>query len=121
MRVQGCGVALLGQLRGTIYVLEHVIQTPHGGVWQLGIPHRLRTRYTSTRPAPQTGDRQQIAKALEGDPRAALKARVVLRDLVGKVRLVPGPEETLWAEFKQHPAALLLRGAGTCGSGGPLW
>lgn len=64
--------------------------------------------------------RQQIAQGLDGDPRAALKARVILRDLLGKVRLVPGAEGSLWAQFKQHPAALLLRGAGTCGSGGRL-
>ena len=64
--------------------------------------------------------RQQIAQGLDGDPRAALKARVVLRDMLGKICLVPGPGGSLWAEFKQHPAALLLRGAGTSGSGGTI-
>lgn len=37
--------------------------------------------------------RQQIAQGIDGDPCAALKARVILRDLVGKVRLVPGLRE----------------------------
>jgi hypothetical protein len=64
--------------------------------------------------------RDQIARGLDGDPRAALKAHVILRDLLGKIRLVPGAEGSLWAEFKQRPAALLLRGAGTCGSGGVI-
>lgn len=64
--------------------------------------------------------RQQIAKGLDGDPRAALKARVILRDLFGgKIRLVPGNGSSLFAEFDLHPAAL-LRGAGSNGSGGRI-
>jgi hypothetical protein len=68
--------------------------------------------------------RKQIAEGLGGNPRAVLKARVILRDLFGgKIRLVPGPEGSLWAEYGLHPAALLKGsavGAGTCGSGGRI-
>jgi hypothetical protein len=34
--------------------------------------------------------RRQIADGLNGNPREALKARVILRELFGKIRLVPG-------------------------------
>jgi site-specific DNA recombinase len=67
---------------------------------------------------------KQIAEGLDGDPRAALKARIILRDLFGgKIRLVPGAQGSLWAEYELHPAALLKGsavGAGTCGSGGRI-
>jgi hypothetical protein len=44
---------------------------------------------------------------------------VILRELLGKIRLVPGSDGSLWAEYGMHPAAL-LRGAGTGGSGGVI-
>jgi len=64
--------------------------------------------------------RRQIEQGLDGDPRAALKARVILEDLFGgKVRLVPKPDGSLWAEYALQPAAL-LKGVGTDGSGGVI-
>ena len=42
--------------------------------------------------------RRRIAQGLDGEPRAALKARVILRDLIGgRIRLVP---ESLWADTR---------------------
>jgi hypothetical protein len=63
--------------------------------------------------------RKQIADGLDGDARAAAKARILLKDLFGgKIRLKPkGPE--LWAHWNLAPAAL-LRAEGTSGSGGGL-
>jgi hypothetical protein len=59
---------------------------------------------------------QQIELGLDGDPRAAAKARVILRQLFGgKVTLAPGPDNGLWAEFELQPAALMRVGT----SGGP--
>jgi site-specific DNA recombinase len=50
---------------------------------------------------------QQIALGLDGDPRAALKARVILRNLFnGKIVLRPGPDRSLWAEYEIQPATL---------------
>ena len=56
---------------------------------------------------------------LDKDPRAAGKARVILRKLLnGNVRLIPD-QGGLWAEYQLQPGAL-LRGVGTDGCGGLL-
>ena len=61
--------------------------------------------------------RKQIAMGLDDNPRAALKARAVLRKLMpGNVRLVPKGEE-LWAEYALQPAALLASGQMVAGVG----
>jgi hypothetical protein len=40
--------------------------------------------------------------------RAALKARVILRQLFGgKIVLRPGPDRSLWAEYEVQPGALI--------------
>lgn len=55
--------------------------------------------------------RQQIELGLDGDPRAALKARVILRRLFGgKIILRPGPQRSLFAEFEIQPSALIREG-----------
>ncbi len=66
---------------------------------------------------------RQIALGLDGDPRAALKARVFLREWFGgKIRLEPLPDGGLMAHWNENAAALLRTAAlGTCGSGGPIW
>lgn len=65
--------------------------------------------------------RRQVAQGLDGDPRAALKARVFLRDwFSGKIRLEPLPDGGLVAHWDQNEAALLraadhvVAGAGSC-------
>jgi hypothetical protein len=64
--------------------------------------------------------RQRIIEGLDGDPRAAGKARVILRELFsGQIRLQPQPDGSLLALWNLQPAAL-LRAAGTCGSGGVI-
>jgi hypothetical protein len=64
--------------------------------------------------------RKQVAQGLDRDPRAALKARVFLREwFTGKIRLEPLPDGGLMAHWNQQAAAL-LRGVGTGGSGGAL-
>lgn len=66
--------------------------------------------------------RKQIADGLDGNPQAALKARVILRALLGTIRLTPGADGSLWADYALQPAALLRSavGAGTDGSGGRI-
>jgi hypothetical protein len=62
--------------------------------------------------------RRQITLGLDGDPRAALKARSILRELFGgKIRLVPQLDGGLVAHWNLHPGAL-LKDPGTYGSGG---
>ena len=62
--------------------------------------------------------REQIALGLDGDPRAALKARVAVRKLCGAIVLEPGEEAgSLWARFDLHPAALILQAGGSSGRG----
>jgi DNA invertase Pin-like site-specific DNA recombinase len=64
--------------------------------------------------------RRQIDLGLEGDPRAALEAREILRELFGKkIRLLPQPDGGLIAEWNLQTVAL-LKIVGTCGSGGAL-
>ena len=67
--------------------------------------------------------RRQIKLGLDQDPRAADKARAILRKLLGRIDLRPGPDESLWAEYEICPAALLnvgTAGASTDGSGGRI-
>ena len=64
--------------------------------------------------------RRQITLGLDGDPRAALKARVILRELFGgNIRLVPQLDGGLMAHWSLHPGAL-LKGLGTYGIGGSI-
>jgi hypothetical protein len=51
---------------------------------------------------------EQIEAGLSGDPRAAQKGRMIVRELLdGPVKLMPRDDGTLWAEFALRPAALL--------------
>ena len=62
--------------------------------------------------------RRQISLGLEGDPRATIKARMLLRELFGgRVRLVPQLDGGLIAHWNLHPG-VLLKTLGTSGSGG---
>lgn len=62
--------------------------------------------------------RRQIG--LEGEPRATLKARSILRELFGgKIRLVPEPDGGLTAHWNLHISALLKQ-QGSDGSGGRI-
>ena len=67
--------------------------------------------------------RRQIEEGLSGDPGAAQKGRMVVRDLLdGPVKLMPRADGTLWAEFALRPAALLTSNnrLGFSGSGGRI-
>ena len=64
--------------------------------------------------------RRQIAQSLGGDERAALKARVILRELFGgRIDLKPEPDGSLLAEYGVQPAAS-LNAVGNRGSGGRI-
>ncbi|HEY0942515.1 MAG TPA: recombinase family protein [Steroidobacter sp.] len=64
--------------------------------------------------------RRQIALGLEGEPRAAAKARLILRELFGgEIRLVPEPGGGLTAHWNLHTSAL-VKTLGTSGSGGRI-
>jgi hypothetical protein len=57
-------------------------------------------------PAAAKLHRQQIIEALKGDPRAAEKARVILRELFGgEIRLQPQPDGGLLALWNLQPGA----------------
>jgi hypothetical protein len=61
--------------------------------------------------------RKQINLGLDGDPREALKARVVLRKMVKKdIVLEPDGEGGLWASYELQPAALLSVAVGLGGA-----
>ena len=63
--------------------------------------------------------RAQVNAGLDGDPKAAAKARVFLRDYLGMIRLVPEAEGGLVAHWKLAPAAF-LNAVGSSGSGGRI-
>jgi site-specific DNA recombinase len=64
--------------------------------------------------------RRQIEDGLDGNPRAAAKARVILRQLFGGlIRMCPEPDGSLWAEYSLHKMAL-IQACGTGGSAGVL-
>ncbi len=72
-------------------------------------------------PKAATFYRAQIRKGLNGDTRAALKARMILRELFGgEIRLAPEPDGGLTAHWNLQ-TAVLLRAVGSGGSGGPLF
>jgi hypothetical protein len=55
--------------------------------------------------------RRQVAEGLDGDPRAALKARVFLREwFSGEIRLEPLPDGGLMGHWNQNTTAILRRG-----------
>ena len=55
--------------------------------------------------------RRHISKGLNGDVRAALKARVILRDLPGPISLEPGEDGSPWANYRISPQVLVNRTA----------
>jgi hypothetical protein len=64
--------------------------------------------------------RRQVAQGLDGNPQAALKARVFLREWFGgKIRLELLPDGGLQAHWMQSVGAL-CKGLGTIGSGGGI-
>ncbi len=68
--------------------------------------------------------RQQIERGLDNDPREAAKARIILRDLLGPIRMCPGQDGSLWAQYHTRPAALIKSAVGASvelsGSGGRI-
>lgn len=66
--------------------------------------------------------RKQIERGLDDDPRAAAKARVILRDLLGPIQMCAGKDGSLRAQYHTRPAALIKRAVGASvelsGSGG---
>jgi hypothetical protein len=85
-----------------------------------GLPRNHRQGFLQCCRRPAEADRRQITRGLAGEPRAALKARLLLRELFGgEIRLVPDGQCGLVAHSNLHTAAL-LRDVGTVGSGGRL-
>lgn len=58
---------------------------------------------------------KQIEAGLDGGPRA-LKARMILRDLLGPIRLAKAQDGALWASYRFN-SGVLLRATGTPGRG----
>ena len=51
--------------------------------------------------------RRRVDQGLDGDAPAALKARVFLREFLGRINLKREGNDELWAEYGVQPAALL--------------
>jgi site-specific DNA recombinase len=77
---------------------------------------KQRARVLSMLPKAAALYLRQIDQGLDGDPRAALKSRIILREMLGPISLEPGKGGSLWANFKFNPAAL-VKAAGTVVAG----
>ncbi len=65
--------------------------------------------------------RKEIGLGLDGNPRAALKARVIVRKLLNnEVPIERDDDGSVWARYSLNPAALLSRGVGFGGAQDPL-
>lgn len=65
--------------------------------------------------------RRQVAQGLDGNPQAAQKARLFLREWFGgKIRLEPLADGGLMAHWNQNINALVSTAVGTFGSGGRI-
>ncbi|HXP66733.1 MAG TPA: hypothetical protein VN815_14745, partial [Steroidobacteraceae bacterium] len=62
---------------------------------------------------------QKIDEGLAGNPRAAAQGRVIVRDMIGEIKLSPGENGSLWATHRRaNMAAMLVKAvAGTAGRG----
>jgi hypothetical protein len=63
---------------------------------------------------------RKVALGLDGDAAAALKARSILREMVGGRIDLKREGEELWAEYSLQPG-VLLQVVGNRGSGGVIW
>ncbi|MDH3430908.1 MAG: recombinase family protein [Gammaproteobacteria bacterium] len=62
--------------------------------------------------------RRQIKKGLSDNPREVAKARVILRDLLGPIRLCPESDGGLVARYENGSEALMSRAVGAAGFSG---
>jgi hypothetical protein len=60
--------------------------------------------------------RETVAAGLAGDPAAVASARLVLRSMLGPIKLEPGADGSLWASYGIDFSAV-VRAAGTGGRG----
>src|SRR5229473_8489458 len=49
----------------------------------------------------------QLEEGIDGDPRATQRARLILRDLIGKITYTPRPDGSLWASYYLNPGILV--------------
>jgi hypothetical protein len=49
----------------------------------------------------------QLEEGIDGDPRAVQRARLILRDLIGKITYTPRPDGSLWASYRLNPGILV--------------
>ena len=60
---------------------------------------------------------KQVDAFATGDTRATQKIRLMLKGMIGPIKLAPEQDGSLWATYKQLDVAALVRTAGTCGRG----
>jgi site-specific DNA recombinase len=78
---------------------------------------RERTNVLAMLPKAAAAYLKQVDAFVAGDPRATQRVRIMLKSMVGPIKLSPGEGGSLWATYKQLDAAALVGTAGTCGRG----
>lgn len=78
---------------------------------------RQRAQVLALLPKAAAAYLKQVDAFAAGDASATQKLRVMLKGMVGPIKLAPEPDGSLWATYKQLDAAALVRTAGTGGRG----
>jgi DNA invertase Pin-like site-specific DNA recombinase len=78
---------------------------------------RERARVLAMLPKAAAAYLKQVDAFAVGDARATQKVRLMLKGMIGPIKLAPEPDGSLWATYKHLDVAALVRTAGTCGRG----
>jgi site-specific DNA recombinase len=78
---------------------------------------RARAKVLAMLPKAAAAYLKQVDAFAAGDPQATQKVRLMLKGMIGPIKLAPEPDGSLWATYKQLDVAALVRAAGTCGRG----
>lgn len=78
---------------------------------------RERAKVLALLPKAAAAYLKQVDAFAAGDLGATNKVRLMLKGMVGPIKLAPEPDGSLWATYKQLDAAALVRTAGTGGRG----
>ncbi|MGO8854420.1 MAG: recombinase family protein [Steroidobacteraceae bacterium] len=79
--------------------------------------HRDRAQVLALLPKAAAAYLKQVDAFAAGDARATQKIRLVLKEIIGPIRLAPESDGSLWATYKRLDVAALVRTAGTSGRG----
>jgi len=81
---------------------------------------RERAKVLAMLPKAAAAYLRQVDAFAAGDRPATQEVRLMLKGMIGPIKLAPEPDGSLWATHRQLDFAALVRTAGTCGRGEAL-